>query len=104
MVTSTSSGSERGAARSATPTSPGWLAELVDILEDRRRILLTAAIGLSLLGTLAAFVLPQFVPPRPLVGAAVGLAAALLAVAIAVAADSADLTVRGARHVRAAGG
>lgn len=104
VVTATSSGSERGAARSAAPASPGWVAELLDILESRRRILLVAALGLSLVGILAALILPQFVPPRPVVGAAIGLAAALLAVAVAVAVDSADLIVRGARHVRTAGG
>ncbi len=86
------------------PLSPGWLAELLEVLEERRQVLLVAAAGLSVLGVLAALVAPGFVPPRPLVGAAVGLAAALLAVAITVAVDSADPTVTGPRHVRAAGG
>lgn len=84
--------------------APAWLVELLEILELRRQVLLTAVAGLSLLGVLAAFVLPQFVPPRPMVGAAVGLAAVLLGVAIALAVDSIDLTIRGPRHVRSSGG
>lgn len=107
IPSSSSAGGARPAAgpRGARPSStPEWLVETVVVLEARRTVLLASAIGLSLLGIIAALLLPQFVPPRPLVGAAVGLAAALLAVAIALGVDSVDLTVRGARHVRAAGG
>jgi hypothetical protein len=84
--------------------TPGWLAEVLEVLVLRRSVLVATALGLSLLGVLTAMVVPQFLPPRPLVGAAVGLAAVLLAVAAALGIDSVDLTVRGPRHVRASGG
>lgn len=59
---------------------------------------------LVLIAVVVAVVAPGVLPPTPLVGAAVGGAALLLAVAVLIALDSADLTVRGPRHVRAAGG
>ncbi len=59
---------------------------------------------LVLVAVVVAVVAPGFLPPTPLVGAAVGGAALLLAIAVLIALDSADLTVRGPRHVRAAGG
>jgi hypothetical protein len=84
--------------------APGWLAEVVEVLELRRGVLVTTAFGLSLLGVLTALALPGVLPPRPLVGAAVGLAAVLLAIAVALGVDSVDLVIRGPRHVRASGG
>ncbi|MDX1620376.1 MAG: hypothetical protein R3320_05260 [Nitriliruptorales bacterium] len=80
-----------------------WFGEVLDVLEHRRRLVVATALGVSVVGLLAAYFLPDIVPPNPLVGAAVGLAAALLATAAALGVDSVDLTVRGGRHVRAAG-
>jgi hypothetical protein len=83
---------------------PGWLAEALDVLGARRRAVVATAVGLLLLGAIVALLLPGVLPPRPIVGAAVGIAAALLATALALAMDASDLVVRGTRHVRAAGG
>lgn len=88
----------------ADVTLPPWAVELLDVLELRRTVVITSAVGLAFLGVLAALVAPSLVPPRPLVGVAVGLAAILLAVAITLGVDSVDLVVRGPRHVRSSGG
>jgi hypothetical protein len=70
-----------------------------------RAVPLRVVIGvLCLVGVVLAIVVPDLVPPTPLVGAAVALAALLLGLAVAVAVDAVDLTIRGPRHVRAAGG
>lgn len=92
------------AARPSLRTAATWLDDVVTIVDERRRLVVLVASAISLTGVAVAFLLPQLVPPRPLVGAAVGFAAALLSIAVALAVDSLDLTVRGARHVRAAGG
>lgn len=90
---------------STTPDRlPDWLAEALDVLSARRRLVVAAAVGLVLFGAIVALVAPSILPPRPVVGAAVGVAAALLSTALALALDASDLVVRGARHVRAAGG
>ncbi len=83
---------------------PLWIVEGLDIAEQRRVVLLGVAVGLSAVGAVLSVFAPGIVPPRALVGAAVGVAALLLGYAAAVAVDAADLTVWGPRHVRAAGG
>ncbi len=83
---------------------PDWLAEALDVLSARRRLVVATAVGLVLFGAIVALVAPSILPPRAVVGAAVGVAAALLSTALALALDASDLVVRGARHVRAAGG
>lgn len=95
----------------APPTSssdrtqlPDWLAEAVDVLSARRRLAIAVAVGIVLVGAMVALAAPSILPPRPLVGTAVGIAGALLAVAAALALDASDLVVRGGRHVTAAGG
>ncbi len=95
----------------APPTSssdrsqlPDWLAEAVDVLSARRRLAIAVAVGIVLVGAMVALAAPSILPPRPLVGIAVGIAGALLAVAAALALDASDLVVRGGRHVTAAGG
>jgi hypothetical protein len=87
-----------------TDRLPDWLAEALDVLAARRRVVAAAAVGLLLLGAVVALVAPTILPPRAVVGAAVGVASALLATAVALAMDASDLVVRGSRHVRAAGG
>ena len=83
---------------------PDWLAEALDVLSARRRLVVATAVGLVLLGAIVSLVAPSILPARAVVGAAVGIAAALLATALALALDASDLVVRGTRHVRAAGG
>jgi hypothetical protein len=81
-----------------------WVIEGLDIAR-LRVVPLRVVVGvLCLVGIALAIIVPDLVPPTPLVGAAVALAALLLGLAVAVAVDAADLTVRGPRHVRAAGG
>jgi hypothetical protein len=87
--------------RSRTPL---WVIEGLDIARLRAIPLRVVAGVVVVVGVVLAVVLPDLVPPTALVGAAVGLAALLLGLAVAVAIDAADLTVRGPRHVRAAGG
>jgi hypothetical protein len=89
-------------ARRSRP--PGWLFEGLDLIDQRRRALLITVGMLVLIALVVAFFAPGILPPTPLVGAAVGVAALLLAIVVLIALDSADLTVRGPRHVRAAGG
>lgn len=90
---------------SARPSrSPGWLIEALDVVEQRRRaLLLTVAVVVVAAGAVAVAA-PDLLPPTPLVGGAVGVAALLLSLAVLVALDTADSRVRGPRHVRAAGG
>jgi hypothetical protein len=83
---------------------PLWLVEGLDIVEQRRSVLLAVVIGVIALGGLLAVVAPGIVPPVPVVGAAVGVAALLLGLAVAIALDATDLRLRGPRHVGAAGG
>jgi hypothetical protein len=91
-----------GSDRRSRP--PLWMVEGLDIVETRRRLTITVMVLVAVVGVAAALLFPQVVPPNPLVGAAVGLAAVLLGVAAAVGADATDLRVRGPRHVGAAGG
>ncbi len=88
----------------STARLPDWLAEALDVLAARRRIVVATAVGIVLLGGIVAVLAPSILPARAIVGAAVGIAAALLATAVALAMDASDLVVRGSRHVRAAGG
>ncbi len=81
----------------------GRLVELLAIFRLRRRGMIATAAGVSLLGLVLAIVAPGLVPPTPLVGAVVGVVAVALAVVVAIGLDMADLTVRGDRHIRAAG-
>jgi hypothetical protein len=83
---------------------PLWLVEGLDIAELRRGVVVGVAVGVCALGVLLAFLAPGIVPPVPWVGAAVAVAGLLLGLAAGVAVDTADLTVRGPRHVGAAGG
>lgn len=93
----------------STPSSssrlrrPLWLIEGLDIAEQRRLVVLAVTGLLAAVGVVVSLIAPGIVPPTPGVGAAVGFAALLLGYAAAVAVDAADLTVRGPRHVRAAG-
>lgn len=87
-----------------TAPAPRWLDGFVDILQARRRTWIVTAVAVVLLGALLALLAPSLLPPTLLMGVAVGIAAALLATATVVALDSADLVVRGPRHVVAAGG
>ena len=89
---------------SSTARLPDWLAEALDVLSARSRVVVATAVGIVLLGGIVAVLAPSILPPRAIVGAAVGIAAALLATAVALAMDASDLVVRGSRHVRAAGG
>jgi hypothetical protein len=81
-----------------------WLADVVDILESRRRLFLQVTLGLVALGLLVTILAPGLLPPRAGIGAAVAIASLLIGVAAALTADSMDLVVRGPRHVRASGG
>jgi hypothetical protein len=83
---------------------PLWLVEGLDIVESRRRVVLGVAGLIIVVGLLVALLAPNVLPPTPLVGAAVALAALLIGVAAAIVVDSSDLRVRGPRHVVAAGG
>jgi len=83
---------------------PLWLVEGLDVVEQRRPVFIAVAIGVIVLGGILAMLAPGLVPPVPLVGAAVAVAALLLGLAVAVALDAADLRLRGPRHVGAAGG
>jgi hypothetical protein len=96
--------SSTASSRSRPSRPPLWLVEGLDIVQHRRRLLLVVVAVVVALGVLLAVVAPGIVPPVPVVGAAVGLAAVLLGLAAILAADTADLTVRGPRHVGAAGG
>ncbi|MFA9446132.1 hypothetical protein [Egicoccus sp. AB-alg6-2] len=95
-------------SRALPPThrsrTPLWLLEGLDIVQRRARVLRAVVAGICVVGLLLALVAPGIVPPTWLVGAAVALAALLLGLAVAIAVDTADLTLRGPRHVRAAGG
>lgn len=84
--------------------APSWIDGLVDILQARRRAWLTAAVAVVLVAALIALLWPALLPPNVIVGLVVGIAGVLLATALVVALDSADLVVRGPRHIAAAGG
>jgi hypothetical protein len=87
-----------------TSRPPLWLVEGADLVDRRRgTVLLTVGI-VAVVGALAAWLLPDVVPPTPLAGAAIGLAGVLLGLAAMVATDATEAIVRGPRHVRAAGG
>ena len=92
----------RRATRRAQP--PLWLYEGLDIVEQRRRLLLAVAGLVILVGIVVSLVLPGVLARTAGTGIAVGVAALLLGIAAVVAADATDLLVRGPRHVRAAGG
>lgn len=83
---------------------PLWLVEGLDIVHRRRLVLLTITVATIVVAAIIAAVFPAVLPPRGWVGAALGVAALLLGLAGAVAADATDLLVRGPRHVAAAGG
>ncbi len=85
-------------------TPPLWLVEAVDVLEQRRRLVLLTILGLVLVAVGVTLLWPTLLPTTALVGASLGLAAALLGVAAAIATDAADTIIRGPRHVAAAGG
>ena len=93
---------ERPAPR--RPRVPQWLYEGVDLVQQRRRALLITFGLVVVVAAVVTFVAPDVLPPTPLVGAAVGLAGLLLAMAVLIALDTASIKVRGPRHIRAAGG
>ena len=84
--------------------TPSWVVEGLDIAQRRAGLLRLVVAVVCVAGLLTAWLAPGIVPPTWTVGAAVGVAALLLGLAAAVAADAADLTLRGPRHVLAAGG
>ncbi len=83
---------------------PRWLFEGLDLVDQRRRALLLTFGLVVVAGGVLAALRPDLLPPTPEVGAAIGAAGLLLALAVLIALDTADLKVRGPRHVRAAGG
>lgn len=83
---------------------PLWAVEGLDVLHLRSGVVRTVVAAGCVVGIAVTVIAPDVLPPTPLVGAAVAVAAILLGVAVAVAVDAADLTLRGPRHVRAAGG
>lgn len=94
----------RGRGRYADPvmeTEP--LRDLIEALQLRRLVALSTALGVVVLGLALSYLFPNVIPPHPLVGAAVGLAALTIGIVAAVAADAGDEIVRGARHVLATG-
>ncbi len=93
--------SSRMSRRSSPPL---WLIEGLDLLRRRRVALLSVIVGVVLVGVAIAVVAPGVLPPRAVVGAAVGFAAILLGIAVAVGLDATDPMIRGPRHVQAAGG
>ena len=86
------------------PRAPVWLAEGLDIMEQRRGVMLGVTGIVIAIGIALTLLVPSLLPPVAVVGAAVAVAAMLLGLAAAVAVDTTDLTVRGPRHVGAAGG
>ena len=83
---------------------PLWSVELLDVLGRRGRFALAVAGVASALALILALALPDVVPPRPLVGALVGVTALAVGVALALALDALDVRIRGPRHVRSSGG
>jgi hypothetical protein len=92
------------APRPRRSRTPLWVIEGLDIARLRAVPLRVIAGVICVVGIVLAIVAPDLVPPTAVVGAAVAMAGLLLGLAAAVAVDAADLTVRGPRHVRAAGG
>lgn len=82
---------------------PPRLVEFVDILDSRQAVARAAAGGFLGLGVIVALITPSVLPRHPVVGAAVGVGALLVAVAAVLATDANDLIIRGPQHVRAAG-
>jgi hypothetical protein len=83
---------------------PRWLYEGVDLVQQRQRALLISFGVVVAIAGVVTIVAPDVLPPTPLVGAAIGIAGLLLALAVLIALDTASLKVRGPRHIRAAGG
>lgn len=88
----------------ALSSRPAWLVEALDVVERRGGLLRAAVGGLVGLGLILTVLAPGILPRRPLVGAAVAVAAILIGLAITIAVDAGDATIRGPRHVRSAGG
>jgi hypothetical protein len=84
--------------------APVWLAEGLDIMEQRQGVMLGVTGMVIAVGIALTLLVPSLLPPVAVVGAAVAVAAMLLGLAAAVAVDTTDLTVRGPRHVSAAKG
>jgi hypothetical protein len=84
--------------------APQWLYEGVDLVQQRQRALLLTFGLIVVVAAVVTVAAPDVLPPRPLVGAAVAVAALLLALAVLIALDAASIKVRGPRHIRAAGG
>ncbi|HSK23844.1 MAG TPA: hypothetical protein VK906_11735, partial [Egicoccus sp.] len=82
--------------------TPLWVLEGLDIVQRRAGLLRAVVAVVCLAGLAVAWLAPGIVPPTWTVGPAAGLAAVLLGLEVALAADTADLTLRGPRHVRAA--
>ena len=83
---------------------PQWLYEGVDLVQQRRRALLITFGVVAVTAGAVSYLVPDVLPPEPIVGAAVGVAGLLLALAVLIALDTASIKVRGPRHIRAAGG
>jgi hypothetical protein len=90
--------------RSPRTSRPLWLVEGVDLVDRRRGTLLLTVGVVAVLGALAAWFVPEVVPPSPLVGASIGIAGVLLGIAAIIATDATEAIVRGPRHVGTAGG
>ena len=76
---------------------------MLDAIDVRRTLVLAIAIGVSLVALVISTLFPSVLTPTLGVGAIIGLAGCLLGAAAAVAVDAGDRTVRGPRHVDAAG-
>ncbi|WP_052664323.1 hypothetical protein [Nitriliruptor alkaliphilus] len=88
----------------ALSSRPAWLVEALDVVERRGGLLRAAVGGLVGVGLIVTVLAPGILPRQPLVGAAVAVAAILIGLAITIAVDAGDATIRGPRHVRSAGG
>ncbi|MFN2557827.1 MAG: hypothetical protein ABR592_13365 [Nitriliruptorales bacterium] len=87
------------AARRPNP----WAVELLDVISLRRWVLAGVAVCVGVAGSVVAVLLPDVLPPRPIAGAAVGVASYLLGLAAAIGVDAADPVIRGRRHVETTG-
>jgi hypothetical protein len=97
------SGSRTASNRSRRARPPLWLVEGLDIVRLRKGVLGAVVGAVVAAGIAMAILFPAIVPPVPIVGVAVAVAAILLGLAVAISVDAADLTIRGPRHVAAAG-
>ena len=86
------------------PLPPLWFVELLDVLGRRGGVAVAVAALLAAFGLIWSLAAPALVPPRPLVGALVGVTALAVGLALALALDALDVRVRGPRHVRSSGG